>query len=240
LKNIVITGGSSGIGLACVKKFLNEGHSVTCIDINPCSIKHKKLKQIICDVSNEEQIKASLSQIEAIDALIPSAAVYSHKNILDLQTNELNKTIDTNIKGVIFSIKYAIQKLIKSKGNIVLLASDQCFYGKPQSLAYGLTKGAIAQMMKSLVADYGDIIRVNTVAPGATNTPMLEPIIKDWADAEFNGNTNKVKKIIAKEHKLGRIAEASEIADAIYFLSSKESAYIQGVVLPIDGGQGYC
>ncbi|EAL5848682.1 SDR family NAD(P)-dependent oxidoreductase, partial [Campylobacter coli] len=156
------TGGSTGIGNACVHKFHNEGYKVAFMDINQeegqkIANNLKDVLFIAGDTKNKEDIKnavaRALEKFGNFDVISLNAGIHRCNTILDISDEELDLIIQTNIYGYVNTMRIAIPHMKKEGGSIVINASDQCFVGKPNSFAYGLTKGALGQITKSLSLD---------------------------------------------------------------------------------------
>ncbi|EPF0408668.1 SDR family NAD(P)-dependent oxidoreductase [Campylobacter coli] len=161
-KVVFITGGSTGIGNACVYKFHNEGYKVAFMDINQeegqkIANNLKDVLFIAGDTKNKEDIKNAVARaVEKFgnfDVISLNAGIHRCNTILDISDEELDLIIQTNIYGYVNTMRIAIPHMKKEGGSIVINASDQCFVGKPNSFAYGLTKGALGQITKSLSLD---------------------------------------------------------------------------------------
>ncbi|HEF3493081.1 TPA: SDR family oxidoreductase, partial [Campylobacter coli] len=146
------TGGSTGIGNACVHKFHNEGYKVAFMDINQeegqkIANNLKDVLFIAGDTKNKEDIKNAVARaVEKFgnfDVISLNAGIHRCNTILDISDEELDLIIQTNIYGYVNTMRIAIPHMKKEGGSIVINASDQCFVGKPNSFAYGLTKGAL-------------------------------------------------------------------------------------------------
>ncbi len=122
-------------------------------------------------------------------------------------------------------------------GSIVLMASDQVFAGKPGSIAYGASKGGVAQLAKSLSVELSPLgIRVNAICPATVKTALTDKIFEDVGNREYAGDADAAWKAEAESIPLGRIASPEEIAGIVYFLSSSEAAFMTGALVPVDGG----
>lgn len=161
-KVVFITVGSTGIGNACVHKFHNEGYKVAFMDINQeegqkIANNLKDVLFIAGDTKNKEDIKNAVARaVEKFgnfDVISLNAGIHRCNTILDISDEELDLIIQTNIYGYVNTMRIAIPHMKKEGGSIVINASDQCFVGKPNSFAYGLTKGALGQITKSLSLD---------------------------------------------------------------------------------------
>jgi NAD(P)-dependent dehydrogenase (short-subunit alcohol dehydrogenase family) len=167
-----------------------------------------------------------------------NAGIHRANSIFDITEEEWDLVINTNLKGMVFSLKQSVPYLIKNGGgSVVLMGSDQCFVGKSNSLAYGASKGGIGQITRSLAVDLaGKNIRVNAVCPATIETPLAQSAMQSWADRDLNKDIGQAWSIEAKKHLLGRIGQPKEVAELVYFLASNKASFITGGLYLIDGG----
>ena len=249
MSTVFITGGASGIGLATVRRFLRAGCFVGVIDIDSAAgslmtreIDSEHLLFIPGDVRQEADVTAAISktvqQFGGLDILVANAGIHRSNTILDLTDEDLDLLIDTNIRGTIYALRASIPHLIASGGgSVVIVASDQGVIGKRKNFGYGLTKGALGQMSRSLALDlagYG--IRVNAVCPGTIRTSFAEATVRKYADLLFDGNTDKAWATEGKHYPLGRVGTPEEVAEIIHFLASDAAGFITGSLCMVDGG----
>lgn len=234
-KVAVVTGGASGIGLATTKKLLSEGANVVILDL-------KMDEEIInglggnaiylkCDVSNEENVKNCIEEIikkfNHIDYLVANAGIGgSASKPHEVSMDEWNKVISVNQTGIFLLNKYVINEMLRGgKGAVVNTSSMYGLVGSTTSFAYSASKGAINQMTRSLALTYArDNIRVNAIAPGYVDTPILSMV------------PDNVKKAMGNELPIGRLGKDTEIANLICYLLSDDASFITGAIIPIDGG----
>ena len=243
LKNkiIVITGGSSGIGAATAKLFSKEGAVVYNLDNAKPRYKYNNISWIKCDVTNFIEIKNAISKIiskkKRIHFLFANAGVFFEAPLIETTLDNINQTIAVNLLGTIYILKIVLPIMKKQKfGNIVLMGSDQSFIGRENNTIYGATKGAIAQLTKSVAIEHAkDNIRVNCVCPGAIITPLTQKAVKLQAKKE-----KKSLKAIYDNIKLSipnnRLGKPKEVANVVAFLCSKKSSLMTGAMVSIDGG----
>lgn len=235
-KVAIITGGASGIGLATAQKLLKNGAKVVLADCSDSvSMTALNLGEnclgIKCDVSSEEDVKncvnKTIEKFGRIDYLVANAGIGGGPNKAhEVSFDEWSKVVAVNQTGIFLMNKYVIAEMLKTGGgNIVNTSSMYGLVGTPMSFAYSATKGAIIQMTRSLALTYArDNIRVNAIAPGYVDTPILAMVPKEMKDA------------MANQLPIGRFGKDEEIANLICYLLGDTSSFITGAVVPIDGG----
>lgn len=235
-KVAVITGGASGIGLATAKKLLGEGSNVVLVDWNQdVSDIAKSLSNncigIRCDVSSDTDVQKCVNEVIEkfghIDYLVANAGIGGGPNKAhEVSVDEWNKVIGVNQTGIFLMNKYVIGEMLKTGGGAIVNTSSMYgLVGTTMSFAYSASKGAINQMTRSLALTYArDNIRVNAIAPGYVDTPILASVPKEMKDA------------MAKQLPVGRLGEDTEIANLICYLLSDNATFITGAIVPIDGG----
>lgn len=235
-KVAVITGGASGIGLATAKKLLGEGSNVVLVDWNQdVSDIAKSLSNncigIRCDVSSDTDVQKCVNEVIEkfghIDYLVANAGIGGGPNKAhEVSVDEWNKVIGVNQTGIFLMNKYVIGEMLKTGGGAIVNTSSMYgLVGTTMSFAYSASKGAINQMTRSLALTYArDNIRVNAIAPGYVDTPILASVPKEMKDA------------MANQLPVGRLGEGTEIANLICYLLSDNATFITGAIVPIDGG----
>lgn len=234
-KVAVVTGGASGIGLATTKKLLSEGANVIILDLKMDEEIINSLGENVlylkCDVSNEENVKNCIEEIikkfNHIDYLVANAGIGgSASKPHEVSMDEWNKVISVNQTGIFLLNKYVINEMLKSgKGAVVNTSSMYGLVGSTTSFAYSASKGAINQMTRSLALTYArENIRVNAIAPGYVDTPILSMV------------PDNIKEAMGTELPIGRLGKDTEIANLICYLLSDDASFITGAIIPIDGG----
>jgi|ETNmetMinimDraft_22_1059887.scaffolds.fasta_scaffold00144_14 2-keto-3-deoxy-L-fuconate dehydrogenase len=245
----IITGGATGIGAAAVRKFASEGFDVALLDIEKeaslalCEEAHSgSVTFFETDVSDRTAVDTSVRN--AVEKFGPPSVLFSNAGIqrlcslFKLKTEDIDAVIDINLKGTLYAAA-AVAPYMRDagKGSLVLMASDQVFSGKQGSIAYGASKGGVAQLAKSLSVELSPLgIRVNAICPATVRTPLTDEIFTRIGKEQFGGDTDAAWKAEAATIPLGRIASPEEIADVVYFLSSSESSFMTGALIPVDGG----
>ncbi len=236
MKNVIITGGSRGIGEACVEKFLSEGNTVSFLyrssDEKAFAIKEKynNVFCIKCDVTSETDIDDAFRRIFVDmgepDVLVNNAGISYSGLLQDMSLSDWKSVIDTNLTSMFLCSRKVIPSMIRKKsGSIINISSMWGVQGASCEVAYSASKAGVIGFTKALAMELAPSgIRVNAVAPGAIMTDMM----KEYSESDIN--------LISEETPLGRIAKASEVADAVYFLSGENASFITGEVINVNGG----
>lgn len=238
LKTALITGGTSGIGLAVAKKFLAENYN--CVLVGRSEKKFAEIKKnlegnfefISADVGKvsdcEKILNFSKKIFGGVNVLVNSAGIYTEGAITSVDEKIFDEIFQTNVKGTFFMCRATVEEIKKSCGTIVNIASDAGFHGNYFCALYAASKGAVIAFTKSLALELANYsVRVNCVAPGDILTPMTENQLK------ISGE--KISDL-EKFYPLGRIGKAEEVAEAVFFLASEKSSFITGEILKVDGG----
>jgi len=243
-KAVIITGSRQGMGKADALAFAENGAKVTVVDISQedCQLVVDEIEKnggqglaVKCDVSNgkevEEMVKKTVEKFGKVDILVNNAGICQFKPFLELTEDEWQKTLDINLKGYFLCAKAAAKEMAKQKsGAIVNIASvvmGQIGMGMAGLAHYSASKGGIAALTKTLALELAPHnIRVNTIAPGAIDTPMAASVKTDPKTLE------QTLAMIP----MRRMGKPEEIANAVLFLASNDSSYITGSIVVVDGG----
>ena len=236
-KVAVVTGGTKGIGLAVVKRLLNNGYEVHNLDIEPSEtgIFHQ------CDVSDVSAVQSCINAIceqsKRIDVLVSNAGKHLSANIESTDEQTLDALFALNVKGAYAAVQSVLPSMkAQNSGAIILVASDQAIIGKQNSFAYNLTKHALASMAKTTALDYASFnIRVNAVCPGTIETPLFHNAIDAYC-AKSGANKAEIVAEEASLQPLNRLGQADEVAALVSFLASDDASFITGSLQSIDGG----
>ena len=236
-KIVLITGAESGIGKSTSKIFLNNNFRVIGTSLKKNNDKYiKDFDNYQIDITNNTEWKDLASIIRKkyskIDVLVNSAGVRLSGNLETTSMNDWSYHFNNNVTGTFLACKYTLPLLKKSnKSSIINLASINSIRGVKNMLAYATSKSAIVSFTASLALDLSKHnIRVNAVAPGAIDTPMLASFKKDLTSKEY-------QKRMRDNHPIGRIGKPEEVASVIYFLASEASSFMTGLTIPVDGGR---
>ena len=240
-KTIFITGGASGIGAATVSKFLSEGWNVLLTDIQEPAEVQPHARFVRADSSKKQELEyaAQIAEQEfgGIDALFCNSGIHRRNTVLDISQEELDLVIQTNIYGTVYTLQAVLPHIIsRGGGAVVLNSSDQFFVGKAHSFAYGMTKGAIGQIARSLAIDLGPKnIRVNAVCPGTIHTPLVDNLFNAFSERDHK----TIEQYWQEENALFARKEAGrpeEVAEMVFFLISDKASFCTGGHYLIDGG----
>lgn len=246
---VVLTGAASGIGRAAARLFAKEGAIQYLLDIDDSGLGEtlNELKNtesafpLRLDVSNPFEVKNVVDTViknhGRINVLVCNAGVVRIGEIEHFSEEDYDLLISVNLKGTYYCCKYAVPHFKKQKkGVIITLASVAAHVGQVQHANYCSTKAAVLGFTRALALDLAPWgVRVNSISPGATDTPMLQSDVKKQA-SHRGVDDSVVKQQFESESVLGRWARPEEIAAGILFLASDESSYMTGADLRLDGG----
>lgn len=241
MKIVVVSGGSSGIGDACVNKFLQNKYFVYNLDIAQSDVSHENYRYIKTDVRNSNEIKQSINKIilesKKVDTLIISAGKHLSATIETTNDEQLMELINLNMLGAFWLIQATIPYMKSQKtGTIVTIGSDQSTVAKNNSPVYGMTKSALASLTKSTALDYAKFnIRANCIGAGTIDTPLYRTAITKYSE-KSGIPLAEIEQEEALLQPIGRIGKSEEVAELAYFLAQDNVSFITGALIPIDGG----
>lgn len=239
-KVVVITGGTSGIGLATAKAFANEGAAVY-ITGRRQEVLDAAVKTIGGNVTGVRGSAASLADLDRlydtvqqkhshIDVLFANAGLGEFAPLGAITEEHYNSTFDTNVKGVLFTVQKALP-LLRDGASVVLTSSTTGTAGTENFSIYSASKAAVRNFARSWILDLKDRgIRVNVISPGLTDTAGVDELFGGGEQAA------EVKSMFLSNIPSGRIARPEETAAAVLFLASEDSSYVNGIELFVDGG----
>lgn len=238
-KVAVVTGGTSGIGLATAQQLAKEGAHVFITGRRQSELDAavkligENVTGIQGDVSNLEDLDRLYATVKQekghLDILFANAGVGSFLPLGEITEEHYYKTFDVNVKGTIFTVQKALSLFPNKVGSIILNGSGAGSKGIPAFSVYGATKAALRQLVRNWILDLKDTqIRVNVVSPGTITTPSLDGLF----GSQLDNAVENAKSTIP----LGKLGETDDIANAVLFLASYESKYITGTELFVDGG----
>ncbi|RSD28981.1 SDR family NAD(P)-dependent oxidoreductase [Mesobacillus subterraneus] len=242
-KVAVITGGGSGLGQSTALRLAKEGVNIPVVDVNEeggngtvTMLKEAGVDAIFikADVSNHAEVKnyvdKTVEHFGTIDYFFNNAGISgSGVYFLDSAIEEMDKIVGINLMGALYGVRYVAEVMLKNGGgSIVNTASSAGVIGQDSVVTYSATKHGIIGLTKSMVAEYGkDGLRVNAIAPGPTETPMVK---------EFYAANPEMKENATKGIPQKRLGKPEEVAELVTFLLTSKAEYINGEVIRIDGG----
>lgn len=238
-KIALITGGNSGIGLATALKFKEEGATVI-VTARSEETYAKAVAQwgdkftvIKADVSKPSEIETLMTTIKTkfghLDIIFANAGISIVKPTIEFDEASYDQLFDTNVKGVFYTVKHALH-LLKDGSSVIVNASQAAHSGFSGVNVYGATKGAVLSLVRQWAAEFGDRrIRFNSVSPGLIDTPIINKIGLPEEGVKFF-------KDFGKKNPLGRMGAPEDVAEAVLYLASNQSSYINGIDITIDGG----
>jgi len=241
-RTCVITGGSSGIGAATVRRFVEEGAQVLIADLaieeasKLASELGDAVSAIRCDVRFEENVQAvaeaAMARWGHVDILVNNAGSELNRSYDETTVEEWDRVQDTDLKGPWLMCKHLVPRMVeRGSGSVINIASLNGLVGFPLSTAYGGAKGGLVVFTRDMAIELATSgVRINCVCPGVIDTGMMErwtDLMPDKADA---------KEMLRGVMPIGRMGTADEVAGAIFFFASDDSSLCQGAVLSVDGG----
>lgn len=250
-KVIVVTGGASGIGYATSQLLGVNGAKVIILDrALPEGMRASESIAVQfrqTDIVKESEIEAALREIlgehHRIDGLVANAGVHASGSILDTTSAEFSAVMDVNLTGTFNSVRHFVQAMTAhtslpfwGKGNIVVTGSDQSLIGKPRSTAYGMSKTALAGMVRSAAPTLlSEDIRINLVCPGTTDTLFLDAAVNNHSQ-RYGLDPTGMKESWANAMPGRRMVTAMEVAHSILMYLSPRSSGTTGALIPVDRG----
>jgi len=240
-KGVLVTGGSSGIGLATVQRFLDEGSRVFLCGLDGGEVggvlerfgPERAVAGMACDVSLAEDVARLVPEAERflgrIDVLINNAGIAGKAWFLDIDLEEWDRTIAVNLRGMFLVAQAVARRMVAGGGGtIVNMASTNALGGEEEFAHYNASKGGVLQLTRTMAVELGGRgIRVNCVCPGFVDTPLNRALGDEDAFLEYE----------RQKIPLGRRGQADEVAAVFAFLASDESSFIHGAAVVVDGGQ---
>jgi 3-oxoacyl-[acyl-carrier protein] reductase len=235
---VLVTGGTRGIGAACVKWFLANGDQVATTYRSdaapeaPAGSQADRFLGVRCDVRNAEEVESAFSEVEAqwgpVEVLVANAGITMDALMLRMSDQAFHDVIDANLTGSFRVAKRAVAKMLRlHTGRIIFVSSVGAFVGLPGQANYAASKAGLVGMARAVAREVGSRqITVNVVAPGLIDTDMTAAL-----------GAERVALMTAQV-PLGRAGSVQDVANVVGFLASDAAAYLTGAVIPVDGGLG--
>ena len=237
-RRVLITGGASGIGAATARLFAAEGAKVAVLDRQQAAAQAVADEigglALAVDVTDWDDVQAAVAKAAAafggLDGLVNAAGILDGGDLLDTDVAIFRRVVDVNLTGL-FAVCKATAPFLLAAGpsTIVNIASGVAIRPFAGSSAYAASKGGVLTLTRVLAQELAPKVRVNSVCPGAVDTPMTAPLY----------TSNSMKQEIAARYSLERTGQPSELAQAILFLTAASSSFVTGIALPVDGGRTF-
>lgn len=243
-KTIVVTGGTSGIGEACTREFVERGANVVMASIQ--QVEGEALaselavtgqaKFIPCDVTAEQQVQelfaGTIASFGRVDAIHCNAGAWGKGTAEEFDDAIWNKVMGVNVKGALLTAKHGVPALRASGGGTFLVTTSVAAHvGFPQHAVYCASKAALEAIVRCLATDYAGVVRAVGISPGTIRTPMLAATCEGW-----DKPVEELYAEVAKKIPVRRLGEPADIAKAAAFLISDDASYINGTIVTLDGG----
>ncbi|MGI8335280.1 glucose 1-dehydrogenase [Actinomadura scrupuli] len=239
-KVAVVTGGTTGIGLATARRFAEEGAHVFVTGRRKAELDDAVarigghvtgVQSDVSDLSDLDELYTAVAELgRGLDVLFANAGGGEFARIEDVSEQHFDRTFGINVKGTLFTVQKALP-LLNDGASVILTSSTAGSEGNEAFSVYGATKAAVRSLARSLTAELkGRAIRVNAVSPGPIDTPGLTGLAADEAGAE------QLREALISKVPLGRLGRPEEVAAAVLFLASEQSSFVAGIELFVDGG----
>ena len=246
-KIALVTGASYGIGFSIAKSYAEAGATICFNDINS-DLVAKGIKSYeengikaygyVCDVTNENDVKALIEKIEKevgiIDILVNNAGIIKRMPMLDMSADDFRQVIDINLNGAFIMAKAVIPSMIKKgHGKIINICSMMSELGRETVSGYAASKGGLKMLTKNICSEFGEHnIQCNGIGPGYIETPQTAPLRETQPD----GSRHPFDQFIISKTPAGRWGTTMDLAGPAVFLASDASNFVNGHILYVDGG----
>ncbi len=236
-RTALVTGGASGIGAATCRALAAAGAAVIIADIDRTAAEAlareiPSASAMVFDITEEAAVRRAFASLASLDILINNAGIGLVGNIEETALEDFQRLLRVNVEGLFLVTKYALPLLLSAKGSIVNIGSVAGLVGIKRRFAYCATKGAVVALTRQMAVDYPTLLRVNCICPGTVDTPFVEAFLDRYHQHE----KEKVRAELNQRQAIGRMGRPEEIAGLALYLSAKESDFVNGSVITIDGG----
>ena len=232
----LVTGAGGGIGRAICERLSEDGFYVFGADVTEGVEASWNGRAIRCDVGNVEDLEAMFTLFDRLDVVVNNAAIAVYKKLVETSVEDWDATFAVNARACFLTTRLAVELLEAVQGSVVNVSSVHASATSVGVAAYASSKGAVEALTRAAAVELAPRgIRVNAVAPGAVDTPMLRAGLSRGHLEEGSSVDDKVTEL-GRRHPMGRVATPSEVAAVVSFLTSSDAGFITGASIPIDGG----
>ncbi len=233
----LITGGASGIGAATARVLTEAGASVIIVDLDESKAREVSAalsgSAYRCfDITDESAVEREFTAIPKLDILINCAGIGLVGNVAETGLTDFERLFRVNVTGTFLVTKHALPRLLEVRGSIVNIGSVAGMIGVKRRFAYCATKGAVLAMTRQLAVDFPTELRVNCISPGTVETPFVEGYLQKYHAHELD----KTRGELSARQPIGRLGRPEEVAYLALYMCAAESDFMNGAVVPIDGG----
>ncbi len=234
----MVTGGASGIGEATSRVLTAAGARVVIADVDRDRALHlsEELEGSSVrtfDITDEAAVSREMAALDTLDILVNNAGIGLVGGVEETALVDFQRIFRVNVEGLFLVTKHAMPLLLASKtGTIVNIGSVAGLIGVKKRFAYSATKGAVVAATRQLAVDYPTAIRVNCICPGTVETPFVEGYLQKYHAHELE----KMREELNARQPIGRLGRPEEIAHLVLYMCSTEAQFMNGSVVPIDGG----
>lgn len=233
----LVTGGASGIGKATCRELAAAGASVCIADLDlpraeQAALEIPNARAMQVDVTDPASVANLIGSFTRLDVLVNNAGIGLVGDLSHTEPEDFSRILEVNVKSVYLVTRAALPLLLECHGSIVNMGSVAGLIGVKQRLAYCASKGAVIAMTRQIAVDYPKQLRVNCICPGTVDTPFVENYLEKYHAHE----KEKVRAELNARQPIGRLGRPEEIASMVRYLCSKEAEFVNGAILPIDGG----
>lgn len=245
---VIITGAAGGIGLATCERFASEGARVVAVDLPSADLVGAVSAieaaggegiSVAADVTNEDDVAAYVATTEErfgrVDVLFNNAGIEGPvAGSLDYEAATFDHVMAVNVNGVFYGLKHAVPAMLRGGGGAVInTASTAGLVGTPGIVAYGASKHAVVGLTRTFAREFGGQgIRTNAICPSPINTRMWDALVEGLG----GDNADEFRKEAEMRNPMGRYGQPDEVAGVVTFLASDDASYLNGAILPVDGG----
>jgi meso-butanediol dehydrogenase / (S,S)-butanediol dehydrogenase / diacetyl reductase len=246
-KTVLITGGGTGIGAAVARRMSSDGANIVLIGRRKEPLEavaaETKAMVVVADAADGAAMRKGVAEVTqrfgGLDILIANAGGHGVGPTISMSDETWSLSTRLNLDTAFVSARECLPELIKSKGNIVVLASIAGLFAGPDAAGYVTMKHACIGLAKSLARDYGRLgVRTNSVCPGWVTTAMADEQMQHIIAKHSLKNINEAYALVPKDVPLGRPASPEEVSNVVCFLASSEAAMVNGAIVTVDGGAG--